>query len=146
MSQATLKTLRKSLEHYAQEHGYRLTEPRLYTFEIVATAKSPLSAYDILDALSKRLDKPKPPTVYRALDFLLEHGFIHRIESLNAYVTCSEDHKHKGSQFMICDACGRVEEVHLCHIPDGLKKQAEGKGFTLSHWNAELHGRCGKCV
>ncbi len=146
MSQTKIKTARKALESYAAQNGHRLTDPRLYTLDIIAGAANPLTAYDVLDELSKHLDKPKPPTAYRALEFLVEHGFIHRIESLNAYVACAEDHKHKGSQFMICDECGRVEEVHLCHIPEALKKQAEGKGFTLSHWNAELHGRCGKCA
>lgn len=146
MSQTKVKAALKALKTYAAQNGQRLTDPRLFTLEIIAGASKPLSAYDVLDALSKRLDKPKPPTAYRALEFLVEHGFIHRIESLNAYVTCAEDHKHKGSQFMICDSCGRVEEVHLCHMPEGLRKQAESKGFKLSHWNAELHGTCGKCV
>lgn len=135
----------KALHKYGKENGQRITAPREYVLEIIAAADQPMTAYDVLDALGQRLDKPKPPTAYRALDFLMAHGFVHRIESLNAYISCDEDHKHKGSQFMICDACGRVEEVHLCHIPDGLSKQASGKGFTLSHWNAELYGRCGDC-
>ncbi len=145
MALSKIKAMRKALETYAVENGHRLTDPRRYTLDIIAGAAKPLTAYDVLDALGEKLDKPKPPTAYRALEFLVEHGFVHRIESLNAYVTCAENHKHKGSQFMICDICGRAEEVHLCHIPEGLSKQASGKGFTLSHWNAELHGRCGKC-
>lgn len=123
----------------------QLTKPRAEVYKILIFAKKAMSAYDVLDALGKKLDKPKPPTAYRALEFLQKHGFIHRIESLNAYIACSEGHRHRGSQFMICDECGRVEEAHLCHIPDGLKSQAEKKGFTLNHWNAELHGKCGKC-
>lgn len=130
---------------YCQDNGHRVTPPREYVLEIVASSPKPMTAYDVLDALSTKLDKPKPPTAYRALEFLIQHGFIHRIESLNAYVACAEDHKHQGSQFMICESCGRVEEVHLCHIPEGLLKQASGKGFTLSYWNAELHGRCEEC-
>lgn len=145
MAKRKTKKLLDDLKAYGAEHGHRITDSRLYTLESISNSDEPLTAYDILDLLSVPLNKPKPPTVYRALEFLIEHHFIHRIESLNAYVACGEDHKHKGSQFMVCDDCGRVEEVHLCHVPDGLKKQAEGKGFTLSHWNAELHGRCGKC-
>ena len=135
----------KAFEAYAKQHDLRITPPRLYTLEVIAGSPTPLTAYEVLDALGAKLEKPKPPTAYRALEFLSQHGFIHRIESLNAYVACGEDHHHRGSQFMICDSCGRVEEVHLCHIPKELETQAAEKGFTLSHWNAELHGRCGKC-
>lgn len=140
-----ITTLVENLRSYGAEHGHRITAPREYVLEIVARAEKPMSAYEILDALGGKLDKPKPPTAYRALEFLVAHGFLHRIESLNAYIACAEDHKHQGSQFIICDECGRVEEIHLCHIPEPLRKQADGKGFTLSHWNTELHGRCGEC-
>jgi len=136
----------KALHSYGKENKQRITAPREYVLDIIAAADQPMTAYDVLHALGQKLDNPKPPTAYRALEFLVEHGFLHRIESLNAYIACSENHKHQGSQFMICDNCGRAEEVHLCHIPEGLSKQASGKGFTLSHWNAELHGRCGECV
>ena len=135
----------KTLHAYGKEIGHRISAPREYVLGIIASAKQPMTAYDVLDALGKKLDNPKPPTAYRALEFLMKHGFIHRIESLNAYIACAEDHQHRGSQFMICDGCGKVEEVHLCHIPDSLDKQAQAKGFTLNHWNAELHGRCRKC-
>lgn len=145
MSKQKEKAAVKALQAYGQEHGHRITEPRQYVLSIIAASKQPMTAYDVLDELAKKLDKPKPPTAYRALEFLMQHGFIHRIESLNAYVACAEDHKHRGSQFMICDECGNVEEIHLCHVPEGLSKQASGKGFTLSHWNAELHGKCGDC-
>lgn len=130
---------------YCESNGLRVTDPRLFVFEIVLKSKTPITAYDVLDALSKKLNKPKPPTAYRALDFLCEHGFVHRIESLNAYVACEEDHHHNGSQFMVCDTCGRVEEIHLCHMPESLQKQVQKSKFRLSHWNAELHGTCGSC-
>lgn len=139
--QSTLQSFRK----YCEEDGHRVTHPRLFVLEIIAGSKVPLSAYDVLEALGTKIDDPKPPTAYRALEFLSKHGFVHRIESLNAYVSCGEDHRHHGSQFMICDSCGRVDEVHMCHIPDGLAKQAASKGFETRHWNVELHGLCKQC-
>ena len=145
MGQTHVKSALEALRAYGQENGHRITAPREHVLEIVTAAESPMTAYDVLDALGAKLNEPKPPTAYRALEFLAKHGFIHRIESLNAYVACGEGHKHRGSQFMICDSCGQVEEVHMCNLPDGLKKQADGKGFSLSHWNAELHGVCGDC-
>ena len=135
----------KDLALYCKEHDHRLTEPREHVLAIIAASKQPLTAYEVLDALGEKLDKPKPPTAYRALEFLSEHGFIHRIESLNAYIACGENHKHHGSQFMICDSCGTVEEAHLCSVPAGLQKQADEKKFTVTRWNAELHGLCKNC-
>lgn len=145
MCQQVAKTAVKALHAYGKQHGERITAPREHVLSIVANSEQPLTAYDVLHLLGQKLDKPKPPTAYRALDFLMKHGFVHRIESMNAYVACEENHQHRGSQFMICDDCGKVEEVHMCHVPDGLNKKAEGKGFTLSHWNAELHGKCEDC-
>jgi Fur family zinc uptake transcriptional regulator len=139
------KTL-STLKAYCETHDHRLTDPRLFAFEIVVSAKKPVTAYEVLERLGEKLSAPKPPTAYRALDFLSAHGFIHRIESLNAYVACHENHQHHGSQFMICDSCGNVEEAHLCSVPAGLQKQAEEKRFTVTHWNVELHGVCKKCA
>ncbi|MBX2834872.1 MAG: transcriptional repressor [Micavibrio sp.] len=135
----------EKLENYCAEYGERVTPPRKAVLEIVAAATKPMSAYDILEALGEKFDKPKPPTAYRALEFLSQHGFIHRIESLNAYVSCSENHKHHGSQFMICKSCGRVDEIHLCHMPDALQKAAKAKGFSASAWNVEISGLCATC-
>ena len=140
------KALLKKLEQYCAEHGVQATAPRRYMLEIIAQADLPLTAYGALDQLGQKLDKPNPPTAYRALDFLSKHGFIHRIESLNAYIACDADHNHRGSQFMICDGCTRVFEAHLCHLPPALEKQTADNGFHVSHWNVEIHGQCSECA
>ena len=145
MSEHKVTAAIESLRAFGQKNGHRITPPREHVLSIIAAADQPMTAYDVLDALGEKLDRPKPPTAYRALEFLMRSGFVHRIESLNAYVACSENHKHQGSQFMICDTCGHVEEAHLCHIPAALASQANEKGFRLFHWNAELHGQCGAC-
>jgi Fur family zinc uptake transcriptional regulator len=135
----------KALKAYCEAHDHRLTAPRAFVFEIVLSAQKPITAYAVLEGLARKIETPKPPTAYRALEFLSAHGFIHRIESLNAYVACHENHQHNGSQFMICDSCGDVEEAHLCHVPEGLQKQANAKNFSVTRWNVELHGLCSKC-
>ena len=123
----------------------RLTPPRRYVLEILAKAQKPLVAYDILHQLAEYLDNPKPPTAYRAIEFWRAHGFIHRIESLNAYVLCHAGHTHKGSQYLICEGCGAVEEIHLCHLPPALQDKVAATGFQTSYWNAEIHGLCPTC-
>lgn len=136
----------KNFEDYCAKHGERVTPPRRAVYAALLKSDQPMSAYDLLDSLKTALNNPKPPTVYRALEFLQAHGFVHRIESLNVYVTCGAGHRHNGSQFMICSKCGRVEEAHLCHVPKGLQEQVDARGFKVSHWNAELHGLCESCV
>lgn len=136
----------KKLEAYCAAQDLRLTPPRMIAFAIVTKAKTPITAYEVLEAMGKTLENPKPPTAYRALDFLAEHGFVHRIESLNAYISCDVNHKHNGSQFMICDTCGRVDEIHLCTLPTKLQEKVEAENFKLHHWNVELHGTCTKCA
>lgn len=133
------------LEDYCWEKGLRLMDPRRYVFEIITGSAVPLSAYHILEALGKKLRNPKPPTAYRAIDFLAAHKFIHRIESLNAYVTCGAGHHHSGAQFAICDSCGCVTEIHLCSVPESLQKKTAEQNFQVSYWNVELHGTCRKC-
>jgi Fur family transcriptional regulator, zinc uptake regulator len=139
------KALVKQVAEYCETNGIRFTEPRQYVLEIIADAKKPIGAYEMLNQLGQKLDNPKPPTAYRAIEFLSEHGFIHRIESLNAYISCHTDHRHQGSQFMICDDCGTVVETHLCHLPEPLAGKTVEAGFRLTRWNVELHGSCGKC-
>lgn len=133
-------------EEFCRGQGIRFTEPRRHVLTIIAKAGRPMGAYDILERLGEFIENPKPPTAYRAIEFLSEHGFIHRIGSLNAYVVCGTDHRHHGSQFLVCDSCGSVTEAHLCNVPGDLAAQASEAGFRLNRWDAELHGTCKACA
>lgn len=123
----------------------RLTEPRMEVLKIVAKSRTPLGAYEILEKLGKVIKSPKPPTVYRAIDFWLQNGFVHRIESLNAYVVCQTDCGHRGSQFMICDDCGLVIEIPVSELPKVLRDGTAQNTFAPSSWNVEVHGLCSLC-
>jgi len=135
-----------AVSEYCKNNNYSFTSPREAVIRTIADSDVPLGAYDILHRLVDVLDNPKPPTIYRAISFLTQHHFIHRIESLNAYVMCENDHRHSGAQFMICDTCKAVFETHECHLPTALEKQAENIGFTPRHWVSELHGKCKACA
>lgn len=145
MKKQSAPDLLKQAEEFCKESGIRFTEPRRHVLQIIAASKTPLGAYDILERLGAYIENPKPPTAYRAIEFLSDHGFIHRIESLNAYVLCGTDHRHQGSQFLICDSCGKVVEAHVCEMPPSLQAQASREAFTVRRWNAELHGLCRAC-
>ncbi|MEZ5919368.1 MAG: Fur family transcriptional regulator [Alphaproteobacteria bacterium] len=145
MPDSKVKAAIQNLHEIGKNNRQSITAPRVYVMEIIAGSTKPLTAYEILDTLGEKLKKPKPPTVYRALDFLVEHGLIHRIESINSYILCEENHKHSGSQFIICDSCGHAKEIHFCHLPKELESRISGEGFAMAYWNVEIHGRCSKC-
>ena len=134
------KILNKA-ESFCKENGHRFTDPRRYVLEIAASSSKPLGAYDILKALGEQIDNPKPPTAYRAIDFWREQGFIHKIESMNAYVLCCDDHAHHDPHFLICDDCHSVDEIHHSHI----ENDTIPKGFTAKRSFIETHGLCADC-
>lgn len=139
------KALLEKATEYCVAHQYRLTKPRLTVLKIIASSGKPLSAYEVLEKLGKTLPNPKPPTAYRAIEFWQGQGFVHRIESLNAYVICHAGHLHQGGQFMICDDCGTVIEAHLCNLPKQLQDTAKKNTFHAESWNLEIHGLCEEC-
>ena len=137
-------TLQKAKE-YCEEHKLRYTGPREDVLKALLASKKPLGAYDILECLTTGDHTPKPPTIYRAIDFWTEHGFIHKIESLNVFAACHAGHNHKSSQFIVCNDCGKVEEFHLCQMPQDLQNTITTNGFKMAHWSADLHGTCSQC-
>jgi Fur family zinc uptake transcriptional regulator len=138
-------SLLKTAEEYCRENKLRFTDARRDVLKIISGRSKPIGAYNVLEKLKKANPDAKPMTAYRALDFLQENHFIHRIESLNAYIACEAGHHHSGSQFMICTKCGSVSEAHTCHLPDAFEKQLKKNKFDLKFWNTEFHGLCAKC-
>jgi Fur family zinc uptake transcriptional regulator len=134
----------ESAEKYCLDNSLRLTSPRLYVLSILVKAKEPMGAYGILEALGQYIDNPKPPTAYRAIDFWREHGFVHKIESLNAFMTCCEDHDHRDPHFLVCDGCHSVQELHS---PEHNHQNAKNlpTGFVPTRTFTETHGICGAC-
>lgn len=128
---------------HCEEHGHRLTEPRRAVLEVLTTAEKPMGAYDIIAAMPSGT---KPPTVYRALEFWEAEGFVHRIGSIGLYTVCGAGHRHSGAQFMVCDKCGRVEEAHLCDLPEPINRMIRERQFAMTRWNLELHGLCRSCA
>ena len=128
---------------YCDRNKHRFTEPRQKVLNAIVKQKAPVTAYDLLKILSINKDV-KPPTIYRAIDFWSKHGFIHRVESLNAYIYCDKDHKHEGSQIAICDKCGITKEIHLDNLNISQRLKEE-ESFSVSNWSFEIHGMCQNC-
>ena len=134
-------------EEKCRREGLRLTPLRRRVLELVWSSHGPVGAYDILGVLSEEDGRrAAPPTVYRALDFLLEHELIHRIESLNAFVGCGDPARRHGGQFLICTDCGSVAELDDPAIARTVSRSAGSLGFTVAHQTIEISGRCGACT
>jgi len=137
----TLEDRLESARGIVLDKGERFTPLREHVLELIITDGGAVKAYDLLDRLSPELGSPKPPTVYRALDFLSKHGLIHRVEALNAFIAC--DHSHKGhlAEFFICEKCQSVEERHAHDHAD-----CKPDGFNIRRSVVEHYGQCAKCA
>ena len=125
--------------------GAHLTRLRRRVLELVWQGHAAVKAYDVLQELGGSAGAAKPPTVYRALDFLIAHGLVHRLESLNAYVGCPvPDAAHQG-QFLICDACGTVSEFEAPPIQAAIAEQAAAQDFAIARQTVEVRGLCQPC-
>ena len=132
-------------ENQCRQRGSRLTELRRRVLEIIWNSPTPLGAYAILDVLRADGRPGAPPTVYRALDFLLGEGLIHRLASLNVFTGCRQlGHEH-GGQFLICRDCGQVDELGNQAVDDLLRAEAETRNFEMLAQMVEILGRCPDC-
>lgn len=125
--------------------GARLTELRRQVLEHVWQGHSAVKAYDILRELGADVPTAKPPTVYRALQFLQEHGLVHRLESLNAFVGCVQPERSHQGVFLICTGCGLVNELQMPALHGTLDEAAAGAGFALQQRTVECLGLCSTC-
>ena len=134
-----------SADQLCSDSGSRLTELRRRVLQEVWRSHDAVKAYDILDRLSDQERTAKPPTVYRALQFLQEQGLVHRLESLNAFVGCSEPQGDHSGQFLICDRCGWVREIHAGAVDRAIRDAAERAGFAAQRQMVEVLGTCNRC-
>lgn len=132
-------------ERTCRERGSRLTGQRKDILECVARAHSAVGAYDIIDRMAEKGPRPAPITVYRALDFLLDHNLVHKVESRNAYVACSCSHDLEPAMLLICEGCGAVSESVRPEVVAALKAAAAAEGFAPRAMVIEVSGRCSTC-
>jgi Fur family zinc uptake transcriptional regulator len=133
-------------EEICAADGGRLTAVRRRVLELVWQSHKPAKTYDLLAMLEKESSAAKPPTVYRALDFLAQHGLVHKLESVRAYVGCSHPADAHTCYFLICDACGQVEECCDEAIVGAVAARAKKAGFAIARQQLEAHGTCRACA
>jgi Fur family zinc uptake transcriptional regulator len=132
-------------EGYCLRRGERLTPIRRKVLELLLSSGKATKAYTLLDEMRKVHQGSAPPTVYRALDFLLSMGLIHRVESINAFAACHDlTHCHHG-MLLVCQRCGAVNELHEPEIERVLLDKIKLSGYRLANDSAELKGICPDC-
>ena len=140
-----IESAMEKADSICEQNGLRFTKIRRRVLELIWNNHQAIKAYDILAMLQDEDKSAKPPTAYRALDFLLEHGFIHRIESLNAYIGCpNPDHTHN-FQLLICKQCGLVKEINKPDLSTSLENYAKEADFSLFSQVIEIQGFCKNC-
>lgn len=139
-----VETFLAEAEALAAAKGQRLTRIRRKVLRLLLESPGPAKAYDLLANLDGE-GAAKPPTVYRALDFLQTVGLAHKIESLNAYVACGHTSHNHSAVFLICDICGGAEELHAVETSAALGRETAEARFELQHAVIEARGTCQNC-
>ena len=135
----------KKAENICNKKGVKLTKLRQKVLTLILKNHGYVKAYDLLNDLKKNDASAKPPTVYRSLDFLMEHGFIHKIQSLNAFVGCSHPDEHEDCYFLICKECKNIEECCSNTVKKVLTSTSGKNNFSPNQVTLEITGICQDC-
>lgn len=141
-----METALEQAEKVCQENDARLTEVRKHVLELIWAGHEPVKAYDLLSDLQKSDPAAKPPTIYRALDFLLEQGLIHKLHRLNAYVGCAHPEEKKPCFFLICTNCHAVTESYDDAYQKLIAKASKSYHFKPQAMTFEVEGLCQQCA
>ena len=137
--------IEQALQHAdeaCRRKGGRLTKTRRQVLELLWQSHQPRKAYDVLADLVEIDASAKPPTVYRALDFLQEMGLVHKVESLNAYIGCNGNHRH---QYLVCQKCNAVADIKDDTVTSLVQEKARDMGFRIETPHIEIKGYCERC-
>jgi Fur family transcriptional regulator, zinc uptake regulator len=128
-----------------EARGLRLTPPRRCVLEALLEEHRAMTAYELLERLRAAGLGRQPPVVYRALDFLLDHGFAHRIERLSAFVACTRGEGAHQAAFLVCRNCRKVAEARLPGVPGPVEGTARDLAFRVERVTVEAEGLCDSC-
>jgi Fur family zinc uptake transcriptional regulator len=133
-------------EQVCERRAQKFTPIRRQVLLALLSSHRPLGAYEVIEELSRSMPRPAPITVYRALDFLIDNGLVHRIESRNAFLACAHDHDAAAMvAFLICERCGSVGEIPAAPVAQGLNDAARSTGFAPKLSVVEITGICAHC-
>lgn len=139
-----------SASAHCAKNGAKLTDLRRQVLDLVLQHEGVVKAYQVLRDLQQARGSAAPPTVYRALDFLVEQGILHRVEALNGYVVCQhlhDAHHHAQPNLIVaCRDCGRVKEMSADEGLQSLRESCLAQGFAMDNQQLLLNGYCMACI
>jgi Fur family transcriptional regulator, zinc uptake regulator len=144
--QKCVQTALATAAHLCQNRGVQLTTIRQQVLGLIWENHKAVKAYELLDKLKPLQSAAKPATIYRALDFLIEQGLIHRVESLNAFIGCSCPGFQHEQLLLICNQCHDVEERSAAQVMQALSQEIKSAHFIAHSKAVEIHGLCQKCA
>ena len=133
-------------ERRAAEDKVNFTPVRRHALEILLESHAAMPAYGLLKRLDEDGFGSQPPVAYRALDFLMEQGFVHKVERLNAFVACMYPHEAHTPAFLVCRNCRSVAETCAPPSPAALLREARAAGFAIERSVMEAEGLCRACA
>ncbi len=129
--------------HCAAHHA-QLTPLRTQVLERLLARNRATKAYDLLADMQQRQPGIAPMTVYRALDFLVQQGLVHKIASTSSFVVCQHsEHPHEDPMFLICERCGDTTEWSDPGVSTHLSRALRESGFHVH--DTEIKGECARC-
>lgn len=134
------------VERDCEDRRLQLTAVRRRALEVLLKEHRAVGAYEVLEVLRAEGLGAQPPVAYRALKFLVDHGFAHRIERLNAFVGCVHPGERHAPSFLICRGCSTVAELPARRAVDTLRDAASDLGFTVESITIEADGLCPACT
>ena len=146
--QQCIDTALATARQLCSKKAVNLTPLRQRVLTVILQSHEPCGAYSILETLATAAEpgtKPAPPTVYRALEFLLDQQLIHRITSLNAYIACCRPARSHQGHFLICQLCRQALELNAVNISNAIDTAAKEQGFTVASESLEVFGTCADC-
>jgi len=127
------------------QRGHRLTPIRRKVLELLLRHGRSLKAYELLDEMRAIHPGAAPPTVYRALDFLLAEGLIHRLDAVNAWAACCDVKGGRHDLLVVCTCCGSVAEISDPELSRQLAARAAAMGYVPATHEIEIRARCANC-
>ncbi len=140
------KSALQAAENHCKKQGIRFTAIRKQILQLICQSHHAVKAYDLLEEIKPDFNNAKPATVYRALDFLLKEGFIHKVESLNAFIACNQGHCNYERMLLICTQCHEIEERTGNNMIKTVTTELQQSGFISQIKTIEIQGICVNCV
>jgi len=142
---ATVRARLDVAESVCAQRGHRLTPIRRKVLELLLRHGRSLKAYELLDAMRAVHPGAAPPTVYRALDFLLAEGLIHRLDAVNAWAACCDAEGERHDLLVVCTRCGSIAEISDPELSRQLAARAAEVGYVPATHEIEIRARCAQC-